>query len=224
MNPAPIEAYVDGSYQDGKVGYGAVILQGQQVVAELSGPVQPEHAGDSRNVAGELYAVGYVLRWCAANAVQNITIYHDYEGLSAWAEGRWKAKTPIVLRYLKFLSESTVRIRWVKVRAHSDNPLNDRADTHARAGAALAERAAAVDEMEMKLRDVLERFADELARLGIQAEYEGFLNRQFGRLRIGTGRLDLYHSSRNPWKSHFTGVKDIRVHQTWMRIRAELGD
>ena len=224
--PPPGEGYsawVDGSYQDGRVGYGAVILNEDTVVAELYGPVKPEDSGSARNVAGELIAVGHVLRWCQQHGVQRVIIFHDYEGISAWANGSWKTKNDLTRRYQQFVRGCGILVTFVKVKSHSSTPLNDRADELARKGAAMAPINPEVLEQEAELQQVLERFARNLEALGVTATYDGFHNRQFARLKLGSGgRMDLYHSAKNPWNAHFVGVKDPRIQRMWEAFRTDL--
>jgi ribonuclease HI len=127
-------AYVDGSYDNGRVGYGALILRDGVVAAELFGRVSD--ADESRQVAGELAAVQAVIRWCAANGVERISIYYDYTGIEHWALGRWQANTPLTQRYRQFMQSAPVAVVFHKVQSHSGNRWNDRADALARRGAA----------------------------------------------------------------------------------------
>ncbi len=47
-----------------------------------------------RNVLAELGALYVALRLAPPSSA--VTVVHDYEGVGAWIEGRWKAKDPIV--------------------------------------------------------------------------------------------------------------------------------
>jgi hypothetical protein len=47
-----------------------------------------------RNILAELTALYLALTLVPEGA--SVTIVHDYEGISAWMEGRWKAKDPVV--------------------------------------------------------------------------------------------------------------------------------
>lgn len=47
-----------------------------------------------RNVLAELAALHLALRLVPEGAT--VTVVHDYEGVGAWLEGRWKAKDPLV--------------------------------------------------------------------------------------------------------------------------------
>ena len=72
----------------GQVFYGGVIPQlgtDEDVQAALA---------KSRNVLAELGGL-YLALWQAPSKGK-LTIVHDYEGVSAWLEGRWSAKDPVV--------------------------------------------------------------------------------------------------------------------------------
>jgi ribonuclease HI len=135
-----VEIDVDGAWvEGGGVGYGLVIRQDGEEVYRAGGPVpgDPDLLGH-RQIGGEIYAVVEALRWCVRHKVPACTIYHDYEGLEAWATGRWKAKTPLTKRYVAFLRQvrDKVQITWVKVPAHKGHHWNEVVDQLARAGAA----------------------------------------------------------------------------------------
>jgi ribonuclease HI len=70
-----------------------------------------------------------------ANGVKSVEIYHDYEGIGAWADRRWKANNPLTQGYRDFVAEArkTLEIKFVKVKGHSGNKYNDMADRLAKA-------------------------------------------------------------------------------------------
>jgi ribonuclease HI len=122
------EAYVDGSYRDGKVGWGAVIVRNEEVYKELNGTLSEEKVEGTRQVAGELKAVLEVLSWCKKNKVDEITIYFDYMGIKCWVTGEWKAKKNITQKYRDYVKKAGIKIEWVKVKSHSGDKFNDMAD------------------------------------------------------------------------------------------------
>ena len=65
-----IEAYVDGSYREGKVGWGAVIVKDDELYGELSGVLDEEEVQGTRQVAGELKAVKEVIFWCKEQKIK----------------------------------------------------------------------------------------------------------------------------------------------------------
>lgn len=132
-----IEIDVDGAWTPtSQVGYGLVIRRECVEVYREGGRV-PENDPDlsaHRQIGGEIYAVVQALRWCMRHGVQACTIYHDYEGLSRWARGQWKARTPLTRRYVDFLRRVPIEITWVKVPAHAGHHWNEIADELARSG------------------------------------------------------------------------------------------
>lgn len=130
-----VQIYVDGSFIRGKVGYGLVILQNNTPVGEFFGSVDNEEYVATRQVAGELFAVGKAVQWCKINNIKEMTVFYDYMGIECWVTGKWKAKLPLTQRYAQFVRSSGIKIKWQKVAAHTGNFWNDRADELAKQGA-----------------------------------------------------------------------------------------
>ena len=125
-----LHAYIDGSFSDEyqKTGYGAVILYNGEIKHTISG--KSEKYIDMRNVAGELFAAGMALKWAVDNGYKDITLHHDYSGISAWAKGEWKAKQEGTINYKNYTDslKDKIVIRFVKVKSHSGDLYNDMAD------------------------------------------------------------------------------------------------
>ena len=120
------KAYVDGSFINGNTGYGFVIVRERDVIHQESGYVDSD--GSHRQVAGEIEAAKKVLLWCKENSVKDIMIHYDYEGVSSWAQGKWKTNIKLTKDYASFVKESGIIIKWIKVKGHSDNEYNNRCD------------------------------------------------------------------------------------------------
>ncbi|MEN2992528.1 MAG: RNase H family protein [Bacteroidia bacterium] len=130
-----IEIDVDGAYRaEGEIGYGLVIRRDGNGVYIEGGIVPRSDSGLQlhRQVGGEIYAVVQALRWCYRHKVEACTIYYDYAGLAQWAEGKWRARTPLTQRYVNFLQRIPIVIKWVKVPAHAGWYWNELADALAR--------------------------------------------------------------------------------------------
>jgi len=138
--PTHLRAYVDGSYVDGKTGYGAIIVAGRDEVVRFSGIV--DGADGTRQVAGELQATMTVLAWCLDHQIAEITVYYDYEGIKKWASGEWRAKQAITQAYVSFLRQCPIKIQWSKVESHSGDYWNDIADQLAKQGAQISPQTA----------------------------------------------------------------------------------
>ena len=141
-------AYVDGSFIDGRVGYGAVILEKESIVAELSGAVDTPEAFNSRQVGGEIQAVIEVLDWCKKKNVADIAIFYDFQNIEKWATGAYRTNTPMTQAYKLYIDACKVKITWVKVASHTGVPLNDRADVLAKQGAMRGEKQAIDQQLE----------------------------------------------------------------------------
>ena len=134
--PAGIRAYVDGSYDSGsgRFSCGVVIVEtdsnGKSEKTELNSAFDDEEAAQQRNVAGEIMGSKIAIDWCRANGVKAVEIYHDYEGIGAWADRKWKANNPLTQGYRDFVEEArkSMDITFVKVKAHAGNKYNELAD------------------------------------------------------------------------------------------------
>jgi ribonuclease HI len=123
-----IEIDVDGSYQNGVTTYGCVIRKNGKVIKELSGIVDEVEVDGSYQVAGEIKAVKEAVNWCFENSINEVTIYHDYNGLEMWAKGIWKTKKPVSISYSEFMRNVTTKINWVKIESHTGVKWNEYAD------------------------------------------------------------------------------------------------
>lgn len=204
-----IEIYVDGSFIDGRTGYGFVVLKGGALAYEASGPVRPQDAQTSRQVAGELMAIGNAVRWCKAEGFSTITVYYDYLGVEKWATGKWKANLDLTKRYGEFMQNCGLKIEWRKVKSHSNNRWNDRADELARDGAAKAEPviAADTDPYLIALQSKTDAFLAYLDAQGVDAELDKIYNNMYARIlfRLGgekPGYFDLYNTKNKPFNPY----------------------
>ena len=125
---AVIEAYVDGSYRNGQVGWGACIVRDGELYGEFCGVVSEKDAAGTRQVAGELQAVIQVLFWCKEQGVDEITVYYDYKGIECWVTGEWKAKKEVTQHYRDYVQGAGIKIKWVKVKSHTGVYFNEVAD------------------------------------------------------------------------------------------------
>jgi len=226
-NAEEFKVYLDGSFINGSVGYGLVILKGEEVVEELFGTV-----GDTstRQVAGELYAVEEAIRWCRKHSVKEVSIYYDYKGIEKWATGEWKAKQPLTQKYAAFVRGSGIRIHWHKVASHTGDHWNDRADELAKKGAGLAPTVSnsgghLLDELSAKAGE----FVSFLEREGLAASFEKVFNGQFARVVILEGErpvgvFDLYNTVKKPFSPYMHDFKNpnakLKVESLWRRFHS----
>jgi len=101
-----------------------------------------------RNVLAELAALHLALRLVPEGAA--VTVVHDYEGVGAWLEGRWRTKDPLVADVVAtcrdLIGRRRLAVRFRRQRGHSAAwaGRDDFAHFNARADA-LATEAAAED-------------------------------------------------------------------------------
>ena len=134
--PEGVRAYVDGSYDSagGRFSCGVVIVEtdasGNSETTELNAAFDDAEAAQQRNVAGEIMGSKLAIEYCMTNGIRSVEIYHDYEGIGAWADRRWKANNPLTQGYRDFVEEArkSMDISFVKVRAHAGNKYNELAD------------------------------------------------------------------------------------------------
>ncbi len=124
-------AYVDGSYkhETREFSCGAVLFyKGDE--KHFSKKYDDPSLAEMRNVAGEIMGSVTVIRYCLENNIPEIDVYHDYEGISRWAKGDWKANKEGTKSYRDFCQKSAqkMKINFVKVKGHSGDKYNDLAD------------------------------------------------------------------------------------------------
>ncbi|MGM0396999.1 MAG: viroplasmin family protein [Bacillota bacterium] len=124
-------AYVDGSYnlENGTYSYGVVIIsQGEKY--QFSGREENPEIASMRNVAGELKGAMVAMNWAIKNKRKTLYLHYDYTGIENWAKGNWKTNKNGTRDYKKYYDSIKDRldVKFVKVRAHSGNKLNDEAD------------------------------------------------------------------------------------------------
>ena len=134
--PEGVRAYVDGSYDaaSGRFSCGVVIVdtdaEGNSETTEFNSAFDDPEAAKQRNVAGEIMGSKAAIEWCRASGIKKVGIYHDYEGIGAWADRKWKANNPLTQGYRDFVEEArkSMDITFVKVKAHAGNKYNELAD------------------------------------------------------------------------------------------------
>ena len=139
-------AFVDGSFdvKSGSYGFGCVIIDPEQKLTRLNGKADKAEAATARNVAGELLATMTAVKYAAEHSYKKLTVYHDYEGIEKWYNGKWKAQSFVSVAYIEFVRKyrNFVSVSFVKVDAHTGNTLNEEADRLAKSalGIGVAEK------------------------------------------------------------------------------------
>jgi ribonuclease HI len=229
--PLRYQVYVDGSYINGATGYGAVILANGQIVEELSGPVDASEANGTRQVAGELAAVKAALNWCLTHSVKEVSIYYDYFGIEKWATGQWKTNQPLTREYARFVTQCPVRIHWHKVKSHTGNRWNDRADVLAKRGAVSKSgtigKTAGEPDLISELIDRTDAWIEFLMVRGIEATFDRVYNDQFARVYIveqdePAGTFDLYNTRKKRFSPYLHNFRDeglrVQIETLWRQF------
>ena len=126
-------AYVDGSYNihTKEYSYGAVIFhKGKE--HRFKQKFNNLTLKTMRNVAGEIEGSKKAISFCAENNIKHLDLYYDYEGIAKWAQGEWRTNKPGTIAYKKFYDDMVqkhqLKVKFIKVKAHSNNEYNDLAD------------------------------------------------------------------------------------------------
>lgn len=135
-----VVAYIDGSYNKGTntVGAGGVIfLNGNRET--FSFPSTDELYTAFWNVAGELLAAMYVMKYAVVRGVSECSLYYDYMGIEMWATKGWKRNNALTQQYAAFYDsiKDRVRVHFHKVAAHTGDTYNEMADALAKQGAGI---------------------------------------------------------------------------------------
>lgn len=128
------EAWVDGSFHpDHPDCFGAgVYYRSGSMEVKLSRLYTNAEKAKLRNVAGEMAAALLAVKLFQMDDSQpeKLVIYHDYEGVGAWPEGRWQSGKPETRDYTNRMHVSMREndIQFVKVTAHAGIKGNELAD------------------------------------------------------------------------------------------------
>ncbi|WP_286934696.1 MULTISPECIES: viroplasmin family protein [Aminobacterium] len=129
-----VVAYTDGSYDEASnnYAYGVCIFDHECNEIALCNKIGYKDFAASRNIAGEVFAVITALDWAVSNGYDKIKIYYDLENIGKWATGEYDAKSKIAKFYVSKLEKQFkeyIKYEFIKVKAHSNNPYNEKADT-----------------------------------------------------------------------------------------------
>lgn len=125
-------AYVDGSYNNRTMefGSGIVLLHEGKEIAMKAILGNDESLVSMRNVAGEIKGSQWAIQYALDHGYPEIQLHFDYEGIEKWALGSWKANKEGTIAYQKYYNsiKDRIKVYFVKVKAHSGDLYNDKAD------------------------------------------------------------------------------------------------
>ena len=128
-------AYVDGSYNVSTQEYscGVVfITEGEEIHIARKG--ENRELASMRNVVGEILGAELAMKKAVELGIRKLDIYHDYQGIASWCLGEWKTNKEGTRAYKEYFDsvKQQVEIHFVKVKGHSGDKYNDRADEMAK--------------------------------------------------------------------------------------------
>lgn len=131
--PSKNYAFIDGSFNPITKVYGCggfLIDQfGRKHIIQERGADQ--NMAKMRNVAGEILGAVKAIKLAQNLGMRKLTIFHDYEGISAWPLGKWKCKKKETRKYTMIVwgaMEAGLKIYFNHIKGHSGNVQNDEAD------------------------------------------------------------------------------------------------
>lgn len=124
----PMIAYTDGSFADGRGGWGYVLIENGRPFLTAYGPCTK--CVSIRNIGGEIEAAEEVIQKAIELGADYLRIFHDYEGIGRWGNDEWKAARPDTQSYLDFVkcAREKLTIEFVKVKGHQGDKYNEVAD------------------------------------------------------------------------------------------------
>lgn len=124
-------AFVDGSFnaETEEYSYGMVIYYNGDIY-EASRGFSYSESSALRNISGEMEGAKAAVTYCVKNGIKAVDIYYDYAGIENWVTGQWKTEKAETQDYKKYMLEMSkkVEITFHKVKGHSGDVGNDRAD------------------------------------------------------------------------------------------------
>ena len=127
-----IYIYVDGSFMVSKenYSYGFLVVKNDEILYEDNGVGYDKEAIALRNVSGEVEGAMKAIEYAIENGYKDIVLCYDYQGIESWALGTWKRNNRITLNFNEFMQEKfkLIKVRFKKIKGHSGNKFNDRAD------------------------------------------------------------------------------------------------
>ena len=125
-----IWAYVDGSFDSstGVITGGGGVLHVKGKMCPFAVKTKQPELTEMRNVGGEILSAIAAVEKVKELGMKEITIYHDYEGISAWTTSAWKTNKAATKAYAKYMKGCGIKVSFQKVQAHVGIEYNELAD------------------------------------------------------------------------------------------------
>lgn len=143
--PSKSYAFIDGSFNPTKKIYGCggflIDQNGKKHIIQGSG--SDKGMVKMRNVAGEILGAKMAVELAQVLKMKKLTIFHDYNGISAWVLGKWRCNKKETREYAAFMWEAMklgLKIYFTHVTGHSGIPENEEADQLAKLAVGLEVR------------------------------------------------------------------------------------
>lgn len=126
-------AFCDGSFDERRnvYSYGVHIIDIDRSEKSISGTGSNQKYLGSRNIMGEILGAINSMDWAVSNHRDKLAIFYDFEGIGKWAKREWIAKTEVAKAYMSIYEEKyedILEIDFNKVKGHSNNKYNEKAD------------------------------------------------------------------------------------------------
>ncbi len=132
--PKKSYAFIDGSFDPkAKIyGFGGFLVDQHGKKHYIQGAGSEPSLIKLRNIAGEVLGARAVITLALQLHMHKLTIFHDYEGISAWPLGIWKTKSAIAKDYVRFIKKAVRNglneLYFEQVKGHSGLWGNEEAD------------------------------------------------------------------------------------------------
>ena len=103
--PNKHEIYIDGSYNPKNRSYGSGVAHyyNGDLIAWKNLCGDNDSVASLRNVAGELRASMFAVKYILDHMLTDVIVYYDYEGIAKWLTGEWKCKNKYAQMYREYI-------------------------------------------------------------------------------------------------------------------------
>ena len=124
-----LSSKMTSSVATGEYAYGMLIFHAGKLYEECKSFDDPEMSS-MRNVAGEIQGAARAMAYSVENGIDSLDIYYDYAGIEKWALGEWKTNKEGTRTYKEYYVSicDKLKVHFHKVKGHSGDMGNDRAD------------------------------------------------------------------------------------------------